>query len=137
MTCDYEINEFKKSDPGEKAEILKQTDDREKDEYTEKRFFRCSVCNNIITSDNQRFEVEGLFEHTFTNPGGFTYRVGCFRTAPGCVTEGDPTMEYTWFAGFSWRHALCGNCLFHIGWFYESEGSSFFGLIMDNIVMDE
>lgn len=50
---------------------------------------------------------------------------------------GPPSMEFTWFAGHSWRILICGACRTHIGWFFaavQGEGR-FFGLIMDRLTM--
>jgi len=101
----------------------------------ERDFVFCKFCNNKITTINDIIDVNGHYQHTFTNPAGVTYLVGCFSSAIGCVNRGKSTFEHTWFNGYSWKFALCSKCQAHLGWFYtpDEEGISFFGLILDNL----
>jgi hypothetical protein len=94
----------------------------------------CIFCNNIITSPKNIIEINGKHDHTFTNPAGNTFAIGCFSTAKGCLNYDEPTIEYTWFPGFSWCYAICTSCYSHLGWRYESPVSSFYGLILINLI---
>ena len=94
---------------------------------------RCKVCGHPITSSQYKIEVNGQHHHFFSNLVGFFYEIGCFSSANGCINKGIPTLEYTWFTGYPWRFAFCSNCFMHLGWFYESEDSSFYGLILENL----
>jgi hypothetical protein len=94
----------------------------------------CKNCGHVITLPECIISVNGEHVHAFTNPGGFSYEIGCFSTAEGCVVYGDPTPEHTWFSGFRWSFSICSNCLVHLGWYYEREDESFFGLILDLLV---
>jgi hypothetical protein len=96
-------------------------------------FILCRNCGNKITSPELIIAVHGMHKHTFTNPAGIAYQIGCFSDADGCMIYGDPTRDYTWFKGFSWSLGLCSNCFTHLGWFYKSEDKSFFGLILDRL----
>ncbi len=78
--------------------------------------------------------IQGQHSHTFTNPAGILYTIGCFSKADGCIVHGMPTTEFTWFEGFRWSIALCGGCLIHLGWFYQSGSEAFFGMILDRLV---
>jgi len=80
--------------------------------------------------------MSGSHVHVFTNPAGFTFRIGCFSSAPGCLNAGDPTGDFTWFTGYDWSFALCGGCMTHLGWFYESGRDGFHGLILAELVED-
>ncbi len=94
----------------------------------------CRHCTRLITFPDQRLAVDGAFRHTFFNPQGIVFEIGCFQTAAGCVAIGRETSEFTWFKGFSWRICLCSGCQVHLGWRYRSpEGSRFFGLILDRL----
>jgi filamentous hemagglutinin family protein len=93
----------------------------------------CRNCGNIITSLESMISVNGQHQHTFINPSGIVFTIGCFSKAEGCITAGEPMSDFTWFNSYSWNHALCANCLFHLGWFYNSGSDSFFGLILDNL----
>ncbi len=94
----------------------------------------CRHCTRLITFPDQRIVVDGAFKHTFFNPEGIVFEIGCFQTAAGCIAVGEATAEFTWFKGFSWRICLCAGCHVHLGWQYRSAGGSrFFGLILDRL----
>lgn len=95
----------------------------------------CRRCLRLISNEAERIAVQGSHKHTFANPQGIIYEIGCFRNAAGCGYTGVPTDEYTWFRGFRWRIALCGRCLTHLGWLFVSAGNlSFNGLILNRLV---
>jgi hypothetical protein len=97
----------------------------------------CAACRYRVTSDRERIAVVGRHEHHVTNPGGFHFRIGCFRHAPGCAVWGPPTLGYTWFAGFAWEHSLCRGCGSHLGWhFVNREAVGFFGLVLNRLVQE-
>ena len=93
----------------------------------------CFICGQIITQTRERIPVEGAHKHTFTNPGGYRFEIGCFRQAQGCEQAGEFTDFYSWFDGYSWRYAVCGSCRAHLGWVYQGE-DSFFGLVLDRLL---
>ena len=93
----------------------------------------CAACNHALTSASARIDVDGAHEHAFANPAGLTFRIACFRDAPGCRGLGDESTFWTWFKGFAWRVALCGACGEHVGWSYASDATAFFGLITNRI----
>lgn len=95
----------------------------------EQRLF-CAACRHPVTHQDQRIAVAGGHEHRFTNPHGITFHIGCFREAAGCAPTGEATTEYTWFAGYAWRIALCVNCRAHLGWRFDSDGDYFHGLVV-------
>ena len=98
----------------------------------EKRLF-CAGCRHVITHQDERIQVQGGHAHTFTNPHGYTFHIGCFGQAKGCVTTGAGTTEWSWFQGYSWRIALCRHCQGHLGWRYHAQDESFYGLILDRL----
>ena len=99
------------------------------------QYLLCRHCLNKISSPAECIEVQGSHKHTFANPQGIIYEIGCFKNASGCGYSGVPTDEYTWFRGFRWRVALCGLCLTHVGWLFMSTASSRFnGLILNRLV---
>jgi len=100
------------------------------------RAIRCAACGKAITTSAQRIPVAGAHQHTRFNPGGFVFRFGCFRDAPGCAVAGEPTVEVTWFTGYRWRYALCAGCGAHLGWRFDGAGG-FFGLVLERLVEDE
>lgn len=95
----------------------------------------CAACGRPITEEGAAAQYGGAHEHLFTNPAGIGFRIGCFHHAPGCTEAGPPTAEYTWFAGYRWRFALCGGCGAHLGWSYRGP-HHFFGLILDRLRRD-
>ena len=101
----------------------------------EDRNLYCSLCNSDITTLDERITVQSKHEHVFMNPAGRIYRIGCFGTAPGCLQAGTRTEECTWFAGYSWRYAICAHCNIHLGWVYNSPTKEvFFGLILSRLI---
>lgn len=111
-----------------------KTNPKEQDIDTDK-YLLCRQCLQIISSPAERIEVQGAHTHTFANPQGIIYEIGCFKTAKGCEYTGIPTNEYTWFRGYRWRIAMCGVCLTHLGWLFMSTvNTSFNGLILNRLV---
>ena len=103
----------------------------------EKDFLLCKFCKNKITSAQNRIPVNGKHKHTFKNPKGIVFDIGCFSAARGCVNYGASTLEYTWFPGFAWCFSLCGNCFMHLGWCYRGTGERFYGLITENLIEEK
>lgn len=125
--------------PAEKpAKTIKEDTQKETDDHESGKPLLCRFCRKKITYRGAAIEVNGAHKHVFANPGGFVFEIGCFRIAPGCVNHGAPTLEFTWFSGFTWRFSLCSRCHSHLGWHYLSKDSaSFFGLIMSNLIEDK
>ena len=95
----------------------------------------CRQCYQVITSPIERMEVQGSHQHTFANPAGILYQIGCFRLVRGCSYAGPATEEWSWFKGLKWRIAVCSNCFTHLGWIFLSAwNESFHGLILDRLV---
>lgn len=93
----------------------------------------CGNCRFQITLLQERIEVAAAHRHTFANPNGYLFEIGCFRRASGCVTTGGKTIEFTWFKGYFWQIAICRNCLTHLGWRFQSANDLFYGLILDRL----
>ena len=110
-------------------------ENKAKEKTSEEEYILCKQCLQVITSPDERIIVQGSHAHTFSNPHGMVYNIGCFRSVRGCGYVGPATDEFTWFRGFSWRIAVCSMCLTHIGWLFESRGNeNFNGLILDRLV---
>jgi len=115
------------------APVLKEKPSLEN--KAEKSVF-CRVCSHQITTAQKAFSVDGSQIHTFFNPAGIVFEISCFTLAPGCIIEGEASSNFSWFAGYTWRVAFCGNCFTHLGWFFESGDSTFFGLILKKLAGD-
>ena len=101
----------------------------------DEEYILCRQCLHRITSPTEQIVVQGSHRHTFANPHGIVFEIGCFGSAGGCGHVGSASGEFTWFKGFSWRVAVCGRCLTHLGWLFISTGfESFHGLILDRLV---
>lgn len=90
---------------------------------------RCAVCGHRLTERGYRTERGGAHEHTFVNPGGFAFQIGCFVAAPGCAYTGATSTELSWFPGWTWQIAICARCRVHVGWIFRCAGEQFHGLI--------
>ena len=97
------------------------------------RAYWCRACTTRVAGEDAAIEVAGAHRHRFVNPAGVEFEIGCFSDA-ACRSDGEPTLEDTWFAGCAWSYALCANCRAHLGWRYDRAGSPFFGLILDRLV---
>jgi len=93
----------------------------------------CAFCQWPITARKYRTVIHGNHIHTFSNPAGIIYTIGCFSVATGCRNLSTPTFEHTWFTGFSWQYAMCKGCDNHLGWSFHGQSSTFWGLIVDRI----
>lgn len=111
-----------------------RTVEKEGDTAEETPSLVCKTCGTVITRQEYGIEVNGAHRHTFMNPAGVVFRIGCFSEAGGCYVMGAPTTEYTWFAGYAWRYIVCAGCLSHLGWHYRAGEGGFFGLILDQLV---
>ena len=131
------LYDFRPPPKDQTKEIL---DSRAADKSQEKvpdgtEYILCRQCHNIITTPSNRISVQGSHQHTFANPHGIVFEIGCFGAVTGCGYAGPASDEFTWFPGFSWRVAVCGRCLIHLGWLFTSKGfESFHGLILDHLI---
>lgn len=101
-------------------------------EGTDEAIF-CRACGQVVTGREQGIEVSGGHCHTFFNPVGIVFELGCFRRAPGCLVVGPPSSEFTWFADHLWQIALCRRCRTHLGWLFARGDQEFFGLILPRL----
>ena len=106
----------------------------EKEAVKEDKYICCVQCLQPITRPSDRIAVNGSHVHSFANPSGMIYEIGCFQTATGCGYTGPTTDEFTWFKGYSWKVSYCGKCLLHLGWLFISGDDSFNGLILDHLI---
>lgn len=108
---------------------------KEQNKEEEEKYILCNHCEYRITLPEYQIEVQGEFNHTFLNPAGRIYNIGCFKKAEGCLVLGELTSEWSWFHGFEWQVATCSQCFKHLGWFYSSKTEqTFFGLILDALI---
>jgi hypothetical protein len=98
------------------------------------RALACAACERRITSEGARIAVAGRHAHTFANPFGFAYHIGCFSTAVGLARVGPPSGEYAWFARHTWQIEQCAGCGEHLGWLFQGQGAFFHGLILDRLI---
>ena len=98
-------------------------------------YILCRQCRQAITRPADRMTLQGSHQHTFANPHGAVFEIGCFSNARSCGYAGSPTDEFSWFAGYSWRVCFCTMCLTHLGWlFISGAGDMFHGLILDRLI---
>ena len=102
------------------------------------RYILCRQCFHMITGPDEGIWMNGSHRHTFANPVGVVYEIGCFNSAPGCRVVGPASDEFTWFSGYLWRVAICSKCLTHLGWHFLPSGvHGFYGLILDRLIEQE
>ncbi len=126
---------FLKTDkqPDQSVDHAQQVTPQDTDASDENEFLRCSDCQYPITRKRDRIEVNAKHNHVFVNPHGYVYQIGCYALAPGCVTVGEETSHFSWFPGYAWQIAICGQCLTLLGWAFRSHETRFFGLIVGKL----
>ncbi len=97
----------------------------------------CAACLQAVTSTSARIEMSGSHAHTFSNPHGLVFHIGCFAMAPGCGAASEPSTHHTWFPGYAWQIGVCRGCGEHLGWLFCSGDSRFHGLIFDRLASTE
>jgi hypothetical protein len=108
----------------------------EKEIHTMSRYI-CGECSQVICKSEARTNFGDAFEHTFFNPAGILFRIGCFTTAPGVAIHGTPSDDFSWFPGYYWQAVTCRKCDQHMGWHFTGSGTPFFGLILPRMVLIE
>ena len=104
-------------------------------EVVAERLILCRECLFPITREEEQNEWAGSRQHTFANPAGIVFTIGCFDVAEGCAPVGPASEEFTWFPGFAWRVGICRGCLTHLGWHFDApSGAAFWGLILDHLI---
>lgn len=69
----------------------------------------------------------------YVNPNGWVHETLTFYRATSVRLRGRPTAENSWFPGYAWTIAECGQCGNHLGWRFTSvkrglNPSKFWGL---------
>jgi len=134
-SSNYHLLREEGKEPGRAEDLHIEVD--QADRSPKGPFLLCVYCNHQIAGRGDRMKVEGTHRHTFTNPHGIVFRIGCFSSAPGCLATGEESEQFAWFSGYSWQIALCGRCKIHLGWRFRSPGHAFHGLVLDRLVERE
>jgi hypothetical protein len=114
------------------------TDISEEETTEEEEYIRCRACGNPVTHPSERVSIDGSHAHTFANPSGILYEIGCFRSVIGCGFMGPETDDFSWFRGYGWKVTYCEKCLGHLGWLFISPvNDPFHGLILDRLTDPE
>ena len=94
IACDilpaYFFKVSREKQRGEKSGSLVEADTAEKEPDREE-YILCRHCHQLITTPSERIEVQGSHQHTFANPQGIVYQIGCFRSVQGCGSAGPAT----------------------------------------------
>lgn len=121
--------------PGTGREKTPAEDSVPEDGVEPEEYVLCRQCREAITTLEDRISIQGAHQHTFANPHGMIFDIGCFRSARGCAYIGPATDEFTWFRGYRWRVAICSRCMLHLGWLFTARGGdNFAGLILERLI---
>jgi hypothetical protein len=93
----------------------------------------CRACQARLTTPEARITIGGAHEHSYENPHGIRFRIGCFAWVGHCAAVTPPSTYWSWFPGFAWRVAVCTECGEHLGWLFQSADATFHGLILDRL----
>ena len=133
-----QLRQPKAPPPGEGSRPDAETAEKDAESPEGEAFIVCRQCRRPITRKEERFSIQGAHRHTFANPHGLVFEIGCFRNAVGCGYAGPDSEEFTWFAGYRWRVCYCASCLTHLGWLFTSTGGgAFHGLILERLIEPE
>ncbi len=119
---------------GVRTDVQSETQTQEQEEPV----ITCRSCNVVVTKPEFQIEIDQRFSHTFANPSGHVFEIGCFSKAVGCVRGSAPSDEFSWFSGYVWTVGVCRNCQAQLGWVFSSAKDAapnlFFGLILDQLI---
>jgi len=115
------------SDTVEESQVKTKNED--------KKEILCSFCNHPVTDFDMQISVNHSHQHIFANPHGLVFEIGCYKNAKGCKTVSSFSTEFTWFPGYAWKIAVCNSCSSHLGWRFISSDHSFYGLILEKLVI--
>ena len=93
----------------------------------------CAQCGLRVVPSSAIFRPGAETPLVFANPEGMVFELVTASRAEGLTFVGPSVSEFSWFAGYAWRVALCAGCMSHLGWRYEACFSGvtpavFFGL---------
>src|SRR5690606_37015718 len=54
----------------------------------------CAACGAFVALARDRASVNGAHSHSFINPAGLIFRVGCFSEAPGARSVGEESAHF-------------------------------------------
>ena len=112
-----------------------EQDGSEERDLSEEKNILCGLCGHAVTSVSEIIDINHSHKHTFANPHGIVFEIGCFRSARGGIQIGPESTDWSWFTDFTWRIVICIKCRTHLGWYFSSsEGKDFFGLILDRLI---
>jgi hypothetical protein len=90
--------------PGENGETTIAEEEAADQSPEEERYILCRQCHQAITRETERIAMQGSHRHTFANPHGIVFEIGCFKNVIGCGYVGEATDEFSWFAGLLLHH---------------------------------
>mmetsp|Transcript_3125 Transcript_3125/g.4826 ORF Transcript_3125/g.4826 Transcript_3125/m.4826 type:complete len:514 (-) Transcript_3125:61-1602(-) len=80
----------------------------------------CKDCMSVVAREDMVFQVPGAqgAVGAYVNPHGCVHQTVTVRKIlqSKVLCHGRPSNEDTWFPGYSWTIAYCGNCYNHLGW---------------------
>jgi hypothetical protein len=107
----------------------------------EPKLYLCSQCRTVITHSEALIQLNGAQNHSFTNPAGVRCNFMTFSHCDNVIVHEELFLRHSWFPGYGWRFLVCGACLHHLGWRYDSvldavRPETFFGVLIDAIETD-
>jgi hypothetical protein len=121
-------------DAGRGTGRMPQVKEKARKATQSERMLLCRRCGNPVTSPRYKIAMNGSHRHTYANPSGIVFEIGCFHSADGCGRVGAVSDEFSWFPGYGWQIVICRSCREHLGWFFSTSGNTFFGLILDRLI---
>lgn len=124
---------FREPDDELGSDLEEIVEEQTESEAREEEAVLCGECGHEITAHRHKTSIGGGFEHSFANPSGIVFQIGCFEEAPGVGPVDEEIAEFSWFDGYTWQVVICRNCMAHLGWKYWSPEHTFYGLILPRL----
>lgn len=121
-------------DPPSAPSVSTTSETRAETRDEEPAVLACASCQEPITTEAERLEVAGAHQHSFMNPHGFYFRIGCFASAQALRAEGGWSGEWSWFPPCEWQIQRCARCGEHLGWLFRAPERRFYGLVLDRLI---
>ncbi|MEW5852108.1 MAG: cereblon family protein [Myxococcota bacterium] len=93
----------------------------------------CARCGAFLARRSDQLTVDGKTLHERVNPVGFPHRFMTLTRCEAASPIDEPTTDFTWFEGCAWQVVLCAGCRVHLGWHFQGEGRSFWGVLVERM----
>lgn len=77
------------------------------------------LCDTLLALAVDLMDVDGVTQHTRTNPHGNIFHFLSFRRVEHVAPVTAPSSDFAWFETLEWSIACCATCGAHVGWSFQ------------------